>query len=77
MAMNASVTCRGIQAGLLAIWGTAGGDIGHIHAIEARPAATRYPCTIECDWIQPHDVQRERFGHQFWIWEDDFFKILS
>lgn len=65
------------DAGLLAVWGTAGEDMRHIQLMEARIARAGFPVTIECDWIPPDEYERDRFRHRYWVWQDDHLVVLQ
>lgn len=65
------------DSGLLVFWGTAGQDMRHIAALEQRVRERDWPVTIECDWIAPDSYEAEHFGHRYWVWETDHFKILD
>jgi hypothetical protein len=45
------------ESGPLAIWGTHGVDMRHIHALEQKVKTAGFPVTVECDWIQPDDYE--------------------
>ena len=60
------------EAGLLAIWGTRNVNMGHIELVEQ----LGFPLTIECDWIEPDPYEAQHFGHRFWVWQTDYFKVL-
>jgi hypothetical protein len=64
------------RPGILAVWGTAGKNMNHIRALEAR-AVRGYPIEIQCEWNTADEPQRERFGHEWWVEEDDFLQITS
>lgn len=63
------------DAGLLAVWGTVGVNTRHVDALDLAFEGPR-PVKIECDWIQPSDWARG-YKHAYWVFEDDYFQILS
>lgn len=63
------------KSGLLAVWGTAGQNMDHIRALEAR-AARGYPIEVECEWNKAHEAQRRRFHHEWWVEQDDYLHIV-
>jgi len=64
------------EPGTLAVWGTIGDDMRHIHALDKASARDGWPVTVECEWIRPNPEIAERFGHQFWVPEGAYFEIL-
>jgi hypothetical protein len=65
------------DTGLLAVWGTTDVDMLHIQKLEKQIEQSGFPITIECDWIEPDPYEAENFGHRYWVWQTDYFKILT
>jgi hypothetical protein len=63
--------------GLLVLWGTYDVDMRHIQELEHEVKHSGYPVTIECDWIQPDPYEAEHFGHRYWVWQSDHFRIIK
>jgi hypothetical protein len=61
------------EPGLLVLWGTTGGDTAHIEAVEQHG----FHVTITCDWLRPNDDHAEKYGHRYWVDEDDHFEIVG
>jgi len=58
---------------LLVLWGTTDGDTDHIRAVESHG----FEVTITCDWLQPSDDHAQKYGHGYWVDEDDHFEIVE
>jgi hypothetical protein len=48
----------------------------HIAELEAR-IALGFPIAVECDWNEPAQAERERFGHEWRVGQDDHFRIVK
>ena len=61
------------HAGLLVLWGTTGGENRHISEVNQRNGRL----TVTCDWAAPDDHHAEKYGHRYWVDEDDYFATID
>jgi len=53
-------------------------EVGNLSKkLEKQIEQSGFPITIECDWIEPDPYEAENFGHRYWVWQTDYFKILT
>ena len=69
---NRRLVCLVDSGGKLAIWGKEGA-LKNIDAV----LGAGLPCTVECEWREPHPIQAERFGHTQWVREDLDLKVIG
>jgi len=56
----------------VAFWGTQGKNTVNIDRVLQKGL----PCEIECEYIEPNEVFRNKFGHKFWVPENAQVEIL-
>jgi hypothetical protein len=60
---NVRLVCLTDANERLVIWGEEGSDRRNID----RVLVAGLPCQIECDYIEPSETLKDKFGHKYWI----------
>lgn len=60
---NIRLVCLTDRNEKLVVWGEHNKDRRNID----RVLQSGLPCEIECDWIEPGEAFKEKFGHKYWI----------
>jgi hypothetical protein len=69
---NLRLVCLTESKGKLAIWGRDGAT-GNIDKV----LKAGLPCTIECEYREPNEIHRDRFGHEYWVRQDFDLTVTS
>jgi len=56
----------------LVIWGDEGKNMENINGV----IDAGLPCSVDCEYREPNPIQRQEFGHRYWIRQDDLIRIL-
>ena len=65
------LVCLVEGGGKLVVWGREG-QTEHIQAV----TGSGFPCVVSCDWIEPPEWAREKYGHTQWVPERNYFRVL-
>ena len=68
---NLRLVCVTDSGEKLAIWGKRG-NRRNIDLV----LAAGLPCTVECEYREPNQIHRDKFGHTYWVREDFHLTIL-
>jgi hypothetical protein len=63
------LVCHIQGGGLLAVWGDERNNANINKVLNAG-----FPCTVQCDPIQPGPYEREHFGHTFWVPQENYLE---
>ena len=69
---NLRLVCVLESGGKAAIWGRQGASGNIDKVIQAG-----VPCTVECDYREPGDIQARKYGHTHWVRQDLELKIVE